>query len=274
MATPLTLPQMASTIGAVQRYRGRLELISRLTLIASPPLGPSQMLLLALALFTGTGRFALAQIEHADQGSSFTKGIDEISSVLDEYQRRCSVQLSDELEEKLGDLKNATGMGWKTIQELHENVTKAIVRTDELIHYNERISPTPSLDPCAWPFKRAAGSCFWIHKNPSLTWERARAFCQQEGGDLATPQDMDGVIRFLNRELFRSWLFVWFGGRKGRNGSWYWLSGEQQMDTNREHWSDFDRGGSCAMFHGRMGYKIGVINCDEECWYLCEKKVF
>ncbi|XP_064113528.1 P-selectin-like [Macrobrachium nipponense] len=198
------------------------------------------MLLSALVLFTIAVPFTLARIERANQEASFTKGINEIASVLDEYQRRCSVKLSDKLEEKLRDLTNTTEMQWKVIQTLQENVTKAIVRTDELIEYNQKISPTPVPDLCAWPFKRVAGSCFWIHKNPSLTWEKARAFCQQEGGDLATPQDIGAVIRFLNRELSREWLFVWFGGKK-RHDSWYWLSGERQMNVSREYWSDYDR---------------------------------
>ncbi|XP_068216512.1 uncharacterized protein [Palaemon carinicauda] len=231
------------------------------------------MLLLAFALITSTGRFSSALIQNAETEAVFTSGIDSIVSVLEEYVTRCSVRLSDEVEGDMRNLENTVEMQWKRIEELQENVTKAIGRSDDMIKHHYQVSPTPAPDPCAWPFRRVAGSCFWLHKNPSLTWEKARAYCQKEGGDLATPDDMGGVISFLNSELAHEWIFIWFGGKRKSNGSWYWLSGDQQMTVSSSHWSDYIKPGNCAFFHARKGNKIGVTDCNEESWYLCEKKI-
>ncbi|XP_068216517.1 uncharacterized protein [Palaemon carinicauda] len=209
--------------------------------------------------------------------ATMEQGIEEISSTLQAHESRCSYPTLDAYHQQrlewLERFVEGRMTDIKSIQNYSEIMQSQIKET--LDRYRRTV-PTESPDACAAPFQRAAGGCFWAHKGPPLSWRDARDFCQQEGGDLATPQNIPGVVEFLKEELGSGLWYVWLGGKQDAHGNWKWLESDASMDSSDALWDEpevYPEHVSCAAFRSEAAFKIAVQDCENNNWFLCEKKI-
>ncbi|XP_076039794.1 perlucin-like protein [Oratosquilla oratoria] len=76
---------------------------------------------------------------------------------------------------------------------------------------------------CRSPFYKVGDDCLFVQSDVQHTWDGARKFCREFGGDLVVPSDVLILRKLLTS--FRERNF-WIGGVDiGDNNNWQWLNG-------------------------------------------------
>ncbi|XP_066987577.1 uncharacterized protein [Macrobrachium rosenbergii] len=236
--------------------------------------------LVAAVLATSLLFFRSLTAAEADVATTIGLGIDDISATLSYHEDRCSdAPVEGSLKDKLQRSETVLERQASSITVMKNNTEVLLNKTEEALERYYRTANKEVPDVCGEPFQRSAGSCFWAHKGPSLSWGDAREFCQQEGGDLATPEDTLRVVEFLSEELGSGWWYVWFGGKQNAREEWKWLESDASMDAGDSLWESVEETEvdperkRCAAFRSDSGYKISKQDCGDTNWFICEKKI-
>ncbi|XP_063608250.1 uncharacterized protein LOC134782630 [Penaeus indicus] len=141
----------------------------------------------------------------------------------------------------------------------------------------------PTEAPCPGNFVNIGGTCLYIAKDVRVSWEAARAFCQDLGGDLAVLRDANALahaIGYAKISGISSSGNVWLGGGDYLvEGEWKWVSGED-MPRGTPFWGTYSSnrqpsGASrenCAILNGNDDFLVHDAPCDWTCWPLCQVK--
>ncbi|KAK8744299.1 hypothetical protein OTU49_000726 [Cherax quadricarinatus] len=231
--------------------------------------------LLLRLLLTAVLAFTAADEDDADHRiplDTISSGIHKISAILEGRRDSCKKKLSQPVETRVSELEKLVARQWEGLQEVEQEVKAMEDKMSVLLQYRGSADPTPAHQGCVEPFEIAAGGCFWAHKDPSLSWKQARKRCQQEGGDLATPEDLTAARHYLRRKLGSDFWYVWLGGTITGPRKWTWLDG-RELESSEDHWAATPESGDCLALNGGRGYRAMEWDCESENWFLCEKKL-
>ncbi|XP_037793054.1 C-type lectin domain family 17, member A-like [Penaeus monodon] len=78
---------------------------------------------------------------------------------------------------------------------------------------------------CPAPFFPVMSQCFWTSTKYELSWDDARSFCQQMGGDLATPLYLNALMVYLQDHYSAGKEFHLGASDLEEEGNWNYLSG-------------------------------------------------
>ncbi|XP_042204050.1 uncharacterized protein LOC121853761 [Homarus americanus] len=207
--------------------------------------------------------------------TTITSGVNHISTILEEREESCAKKLSEPVEESLAEIEHIVEVQWERLTEAEGQMKVVDDKMSVLLRHRGTLQPTSTSEGCAEPFEEAGGGCFWPHKNPGLSWERARKRCQQAGGDLATPEDLTAVRNYLRHKLGSDWWYLWLGGRITGPRRWAWLDSPEgeEREASEDDWANTDQSGDCVALNGGRGYRVMKWDCQDKNWYLCEKKI-
>ncbi|XP_070001671.1 C-type lectin domain family 17, member A-like [Penaeus vannamei] len=142
---------------------------------------------------------------------------------------------------------------------------------------------TSTETPCPGNFIRFGGTCLYLAKDTFVTWQVARVFCQDLGGDLAVFRDANAfaeAIGYAKASGLSNPAHVWVGGSDvSLEGEWKWLNGED-MPRGTPFWGDYNyarepRGElreNCANLFSNDGFLIHDVSCDSKYNPLCQIK--
>ncbi|XP_042859389.1 lithostathine-2-like [Penaeus japonicus] len=89
---------------------------------------------------------------------------------------------------------------------------------------------TPTEVSCLGNFRNFGDTCLYLAKDIDITWEAARLFCQDLGGDLATFRDANAfaeALGYVKASGLAKTANAWVGGHDhSLEGEWKWASGE------------------------------------------------
>ena len=54
------------------------------------------------------------------------------------------------------------------------------------------------------------------------------------------------------------------------NGKWQWMDGTE-LNVPSSEWTKNNNPGDCIALHGRKGYNVMSLNCEEDSYYVCER---
>ncbi|XP_045615368.1 lymphocyte antigen 75 [Procambarus clarkii] len=204
--------------------------------------------------------------------ATIASGVNQLSTLLEDRRVSCDNRLSDPVEKKVLKLEKLVETQWERLAEVEEEVKNMEKIMDVFLQYRENLRPTVAGEGCVEPFEQAAGGCFWAHKNPSLSWKQARKRCQQEGGDLATPDNLKAVRNYLRLKLGSDWWYLWLGGKITGPRKWSWLDG-REIESSDDDWAETNESGDCVALNSGRGYRAMAWDCEKHNWYLCERKM-
>lgn len=99
-----------------------------------------------------------------------------------------------------------------------------------------------SADVCPAPYQFVSGFCVATIPVP-LSWEAAREYCRQAGGDLATLAVLAQPFHTLTLHVTQS--TYWIGGQ-WTDGEWKWVTGDKVEEVGEEE-------GECLTMRGDTG---------------------
>ncbi|XP_042859496.1 CD209 antigen-like protein C [Penaeus japonicus] len=144
-------------------------------------------------------------------------------------------------------------------------------------------TPTSTGASCPGNFAAHGDTCLYLAKDTDVTWEAARLFCQDLGGDLAVFEDANAFVNalgYIKGSAILESLTIWVGGSDlSLEGEWKWISGED-MPRGTPFWGDYyqirEPGGgpreNCAVMHGLDGFLLHDTACSLKYKPLCEVK--
>ncbi|XP_047486077.1 C-type lectin domain family 17, member A-like [Penaeus chinensis] len=86
-------------------------------------------------------------------------------------------------------------------------------------------SSTVAATACPAPFFPVMSQCFWTSTSYKLSWDDARSFCQQMGGDLAEPLYLTALMVHLQNHYPAGKEFHLGASDLEKEGNWTYLSG-------------------------------------------------
>ncbi|CAL4060355.1 unnamed protein product, partial [Meganyctiphanes norvegica] len=141
--------------------------------------------------------------------------------------------------------------------------------------YEGTAAPVPTLpsfsnDTCGSPYFLVGGECFRVSTEEE-DWESAMLRCQNEGGSLATPSNLDKLRRHLvsTGEVNDYWL-----GGHDREGTWKWITGDQVEDEWQTGQPSGSAGEDCLDFRVGQSPSLNDYMCQMPQKYLCERPYF
>ncbi|XP_037799150.1 hemolymph lipopolysaccharide-binding protein-like isoform X2 [Penaeus monodon] len=167
----------------------------------------------------------------------------------------------------------------KEVEQVSAEILKEIL-TDIRSFLTRNRTSTAS---CPSNFRKFGETCLYLHKDTDLTWEGARLFCQNLGGDLAVFRDANALaeaLAYTKGSGLSSSANVWAGGSDiAVEGEWKWVTGED-MPRGTPFWGDFNYirepvgapGENCAILHGPDGFLMHDAPCTWKCKPLCQIK--
>ncbi|CAL4080456.1 unnamed protein product, partial [Meganyctiphanes norvegica] len=132
--------------------------------------------------------------------------------------------------------------------------------------------PTPQ-GLCEEPYFKVGSECFRA-VDESLPWHDARSYCQDEGSDLAEPEDLDALKEYL---VSTDYVYdYWLGGTdEAEEGEWLWVSGRPLREEWMQGSGDFDGGEDQDCFDFRPDYDndypVNDFDCSHDQRFICEK---
>nr|XP_027225105.1 C-type lectin domain family 17, member A-like [Penaeus vannamei] len=136
---------------------------------------------------------------------------------------------------------------------------------------------------CSGTFRKFGGTCLYLAKDVKKTWDAARTFCQDLGGDLAVFRDANALAEAIGYAkalgIHRN-NNVWVGGTdRTAEGKWEWVSGED-MPRGTPFWGIYNnvrqpntgRGENCALLHGKDDFMMHDAPCGWTGIPLCQTK--
>ncbi|XP_027224057.2 type-2 ice-structuring protein [Penaeus vannamei] len=185
----------------------------------------------------------------------------------------CTQSLTDLLllrqELQLRELKEAGEVSAGILKEILTEIRSLLARN------------RTSAASCPSNFRKFGETCLHLAKDTDLTWEAARLFCQDLGGDLAVFLDANALadaLAYTKGSGLPPTANVWAGGSDlSAEGEWRWVSGEA-MPRGTPFWGDFNYirepvgtpGENCAILHGLDGFLIHDAPCAWKCKPLCQ----
>ncbi|CAL4106951.1 unnamed protein product, partial [Meganyctiphanes norvegica] len=122
---------------------------------------------------------------------------------------------------------------------------------------------------CPGFWERVGGSCLRIISRPNKTWDDARSYCQQLGGDLGAP-DMQALRLRLKGEIEN---FIWLGAHdRIADGDWRWLISGTRVEEGDWAPGEPNRGNThnCGCLARRDDYKFHDCLCDYRMGFICQ----
>jgi len=140
-------------------------------------------------------------------------------------------------------------------------------------------------DKLLWPEKACPGS--WsddsssgsrrmqitVHIEEPKSWDDAHAFCQAQGGNLATfrsQTELDKLTNYANKCIADE--FFWVGANdKEREGKWSWTDDKSTLDFAswaEEEPNNDDPGEHCGGLYTEEGAMYDQV-CDAELFFMC-----
>ncbi|ROT85479.1 C-type lectin 3 [Penaeus vannamei] len=180
----------------------------------------------------------------------------------------CTQSLTDLLLRQESQLRESAGI----LKEILSEIKGSLART------------APSTEAsCSGTFRKFGGTCLYLAKDVKKTWDAARTFCQDLGGDLAVFRDANALaeaIGYAKALGIPRNNNVWVGGTdRAAEGKWKWVSGED-MPRGTPFWGIYNdirqpntgRGENCALLFGNDGFLIHDGQCGWNSLPLCQTK--
>ncbi|XP_042867308.1 CD209 antigen-like isoform X2 [Penaeus japonicus] len=135
--------------------------------------------------------------------------------------------------------------------------------------------------PCPGNYTKVGATCLHLAKDTDVTWEDARLFCQEMGGDLAVFRDANAyadAVGYIKDIISIPSAKVWLGGNDLIvEGEWKWITGVD-MPRGIPFWGIYNNapepnggvGENCAILHGSYGLEIHDVSCGWHCKPLCQ----
>ena len=102
--------------------------------------------------------------------------------------------------------------------------------------------PTPTPEPTPEPTEKPEVRYEIFVEN--VTWEQAKALCEQKGGHLATVRSEEELSEIIAMAQAKGAQFVWLGAYRASNGHWYYVTGDAlsytKWDRNEPSAVDMD----------------------------------
>ncbi|XP_063599152.1 type-2 ice-structuring protein-like [Penaeus indicus] len=137
---------------------------------------------------------------------------------------------------------------------------------------------------CPGNFRKCGDTCLYLAKDTDVTWDAARGFCQDLGGDLAVFRDVNTfaeALKYVKSSGAVKATTVWVGGTDHIvEGEWRWVSGED-MPRGTPFWGSYNNvrepaqgtAGNCACLYGPDDFLIHDANCGSKYKPLCQIKL-
>ncbi|XP_063599153.1 perlucin-like protein [Penaeus indicus] len=164
-----------------------------------------------------------------------------------------------------------------------EQVSTGVLR--EMLHIlTDKTSFMSTEVSCPGNFRKCGDTCLYLAKDTDVTWDAARGFCQDLGGDLAVFRDVSAfaeALKYVKSSVAVKATTIWVGGSDHiAEGEWRWVSGED-MPRGTPFWGDYNyvrepaagTAANCAALYGPDGFLIHDGNCDSKYKPLCQIKL-
>ncbi|XP_070001604.1 type-2 ice-structuring protein isoform X1 [Penaeus vannamei] len=165
-----------------------------------------------------------------------------------------------------------------------EQASAGILREMVDILTDNKVSFTSREVSCPGNFRKFGDTCLYLAKETDLTWEAARVFCQDLGGDLAVFRDANAfaeALRYVKSSVAAKDTTAWVGGRDHLvEGEWRWVDGED-MPRGTPFWGDYNyvrepaqgAAANCAALYGPDGFLVHDGVCGSKYKPLCQIKL-
>ncbi|XP_042894309.1 tetranectin-like [Penaeus japonicus] len=189
-------------------------------------------------------------------------------------QPNCTQSLTDLLllrqEVQIKELKQVEQESLGILREILTEIRGSLTRT-----------PTSTEASCPGNFAAHGDTCLYLAKDTDVTWEAARHFCLDLGGDLAEFKDANAfadALGYIKSSGLSKSSNIWLGGTDmSVEGEWKYMSGED-VPRGTPFWGDYNykrepaggTGENCAILYGPDDFLIHDAPCTWKCKPLCQ----
>ncbi|CAL4213221.1 unnamed protein product, partial [Meganyctiphanes norvegica] len=118
------------------------------------------------------------------------------------------------------------------------------------------------------------GSEHFLVVNELMDWNSAREICQNKGGELATPKDLELLRNWIKNDKASNSSYFWLGASDiEREGNWLWLNGsivEHGWMKGEPDNRDYDE--NCLLFMTQYDPSLNDNSCYRSQSFICELK--